>query len=116
MAPLLVGLLAGLAKSKMIDEPKQQQEAILAAQTQALSPWTQLQAAPVTQADPFGSALQGAMTGYSMDQNMEKQGQQQSMLDAQMDIQRQQAETQKAESDARLEMQRQMMQQWSRGK
>jgi hypothetical protein len=71
MDPITIGLLAGLGKSMLVDQPKEQRQRKLASQTQLYSPWTGLKAQPVQDADTFGSALQGVTAGA-----MYKQGQQ----------------------------------------
>lgn len=60
----------GLAKSKLIDEPKEAKQRELAAKTQELSPWTGLKANNIKEADPFGTALQYGATGLSMNRQM----------------------------------------------
>lgn len=70
MLPLLLGL-AGLAKSAAIDVPAAARQRKLAAATQRFSPWTGMQAGPVKEADPLGSALSFGLTGLSLDQNMD---------------------------------------------
>lgn len=54
---LAIGAGIGLAKSELIDRPKEKRERALAAATQRYSPWTGLAAQPVHEADPLGSAL-----------------------------------------------------------
>lgn len=72
MLPLIaMAALAGLAKSELIDRPKEQRQRKLAAETQRLSPWTHLQADPIKEADPFGSALQFGAAGAQLGQNMD---------------------------------------------
>ena len=66
-APLIMAG-AGLLKGKLIDEPKEKADRKLAAETQRYSPWTDLAAGPIRQADPFGSAFQGGMAGLDMSQ------------------------------------------------
>lgn len=75
MDPLTLALImggTGLVKSELIDRPKEDRQRWLAAQTQRYSPWTKLQAGPIEEADPFGSAFQGGIQGYAMGQNAEQ--------------------------------------------
>jgi hypothetical protein len=66
---LAIGALVGLAKSKMVDEPKEERQRQLAAATQRFSPWTGLQAGKIEEADPFGNAMNyGAMGAGMQDQ------------------------------------------------
>ncbi len=58
--------VAGLAKSELIDRPAAEKQRKLAAKTQELSPWTGMEAAPVKEADPFGSGLQFGATGAAI--------------------------------------------------
>lgn len=73
MNPMLIGLLAGLAKDQLVDKPKEHRDRLLAAKTELYSPWTGMHAQPVQEANTFGSALQGvtagAMYGQAEDQN-----------------------------------------------
>lgn len=74
MGPLaLAAIMAGtgLLKSELIDRPREDRQRRLAAETQRYSPWTHLQAGPIQEADPFGSALQGGLQGAAMGQNIE---------------------------------------------
>lgn len=68
---LTAGLAAGgLAKGLLIDKPKENRQRALAAETARYSPWTHMQPQAVQEADPFGSALQGGMTGASFGQSV----------------------------------------------
>ena len=59
----LIGGLVGLGKAALIDRPREQRQRELAA-TQALySPWTGITPQPIQEADPIGSAIQGAAMG-----------------------------------------------------
>lgn len=71
LALLAIGAAMGLAKSELVDRPKEKRQRKLAAETQRLSPWTGLQAGQIQEADPFGSALSFGMTGASLGQNMQ---------------------------------------------
>lgn len=69
MLPLVMaGIMAaaGLLKGEVVDREKEERERKLAADTQRYSPWTGLKAGPIHEADPFGQALQGGFTGYSL--------------------------------------------------
>jgi hypothetical protein len=63
---LAIGAGAGLLKSELVDAPKERRERTLAAATQKYSPWTGLQAQPIQQADPLGSAIQFGATGAAL--------------------------------------------------
>lgn len=67
---MLIGSGLGLAKSQLIDKPKEKKQRELAARTQELSPWTGMQANKIQEADPFGSALKYGVTGASMGRQM----------------------------------------------
>lgn len=72
MDPLTLALImggVGLTKSFLVDQPKENRQRQLAAETQRYSPWTGLQAGPIQEADPFGSTLQGGAQGFAMGQN-----------------------------------------------
>lgn len=74
MDPITLSLIlggTGLAKSFLVDKPKEDRQRQEASATQRYSPWTGLKANDIQEADPFGSALQGAATGASMGQNMQ---------------------------------------------
>lgn len=93
MIPLWAALaLAGAAKSELIDRPKEERQRHLAAETQRYSPWTGMQAGGIQEADPFGSALQGGMTGVSLDQASES-------ADNAKKLQDQQLETMKTQNE-----------------
>lgn len=82
--PLAAGLGAGLLKSEAVDRPREKRQRRLAAETQRYSPWTGMTAQPVQEADPFGSAFQGGLTGLSLGQGMEMMKGQKELADAQM--------------------------------
>lgn len=63
---MLIGGGLGLAKSELIDRPKEARQRKLAAETQRYSPWTGLRANAIQEADPFASALKYGTTGASM--------------------------------------------------
>lgn len=62
----LIGGSVGLGKGLLIDQPKEARQRELAAQTALYSPWTGMQPGPIQEADPFGSALQGATAGMML--------------------------------------------------
>lgn len=72
MLPLIMaaGALAGLAKHRYIDEPKERRQRELAAKTAMYSPWTRMQPNEVQESSALGSAMQGGLTGFQMGQGM----------------------------------------------
>lgn len=62
----------GVAKSELIDRPKEKRQRKLASETEAFSPWTGKSAGAIQEADPFGQALQFGATGASMGSNLQK--------------------------------------------
>ncbi len=60
---LAIAAAIGLAKSELVDKPKEQRQRKLASETQRNSPWTGLQANPIQEADPIGTAMQFGATG-----------------------------------------------------
>ena len=87
MLPLIAaGIGAGLLKSQFIDKPKEERQRRLAAETQRLSPWTGMQAGPIQEADPFGSALQMGTTGAMLGQGIQGMENQQAITDAQVGL------------------------------
>lgn len=74
MWPLIAGMAAGgLLKSELIDRPREDRQRQMQAEIARYSPWSGMQANPgaISEADPFGSALQGGMTGAAFGQNMD---------------------------------------------
>ena len=72
MDPLTLGLIGagvGLAKSELIDRPKEARQRKVNAEIMRWSPWTGMQGEAVNPADPFGSSLTYGLTGYSLGQN-----------------------------------------------
>lgn len=63
---LAIGAGAGLLKAELVDKPQADRQRKLAAATQRYSPWTGLQAQPVKEADPVGSALSFGATGAQL--------------------------------------------------
>ena len=64
--PLLLGSLIGLGKGLLIDKPKEERDKKMAATIARYSPWTGMSPGKIRRADPFGSALQGGVTGFLM--------------------------------------------------
>lgn len=58
-----IGAGVGLAKSELIDRPREQRQRKSAAEIMRWSPWTGLSAGSIKEADPFGAALQGGLAG-----------------------------------------------------
>ena len=72
MLPLFaLAAAAGLVKGLTVDKEREDRQRKLAAETQRYSPWTHMQANPIQEADPLGSAIgfgtTGAMLGQSID-------------------------------------------------
>ncbi len=106
MDPVTMSLIlggTGLAKSLLIDQPKENRQRQLAAETQRYSPWTGLQAGQIQEADPFGSALQGGMTGASLGQNMEAAKANRALTDAQTKFYNKEAGNMPSMSDMGME-------------
>lgn len=80
---LAIGAGVGLLKSEAVDRPREQRQRKLAAETQRYSPWTGLQAQPVQEADPLGSALSFGATGAQMGAGMENAKAQKGLMEAQ---------------------------------
>jgi hypothetical protein len=60
-----------LAKSELVDRPKEDRQRKLAAETQRYSYLTGNKANPVEEANPFGSAMEYGATGFSLGQQQE---------------------------------------------
>lgn len=74
MDPLTLGLIGagvGLAKSELIDRPKEERQRKQAAITARWSPWTGMAPGAIQEADPFGSALTTGVTGAMLGQNQQ---------------------------------------------
>lgn len=65
---------AGLLKSELIDKPREQEQRRQAAITARWSPWTGMAPGAIQTANPFGSALEGAITGSVLAQNLNLTG------------------------------------------
>lgn len=68
---LAIGAGAGLLKSELVDQPKEERQRKLAAATQRYSPWTGLKAGDIQTADPFSGMLNYGAQGAMLDQNIE---------------------------------------------
>lgn len=62
--------IAGAAKGTA-DKKQEARDRHAAAVTKLYQPWTGMQADPIQKGDVAGSALQGAVAGYGVDQSME---------------------------------------------
>jgi len=73
MDPVTIGVMAGLglAKSELVDRPREQEQRRQAAITARWSPWTGMAPNAIQTADPFGSAIQGGLTGAMLSQNQQ---------------------------------------------
>jgi hypothetical protein len=78
----LIGAAVGAAKHAAVDVPREQRSRRLAAETQRYSPWTGMQAQPIQEANLFGSALQGGVTGAQLGQAEAAQTQQADQMKA----------------------------------
>jgi hypothetical protein len=77
MDPLTLGLIGagvGLAKSELIDRPKEARQRKVNAEIMRWSPWTGMQPGQVQEADPFGSALAAGTTGAMLGQQLSLEG------------------------------------------
>lgn len=63
---LAIAAALALAKDQMVDKPKEARQRKLAGETQRLSPWTKLQAAPIKEHDTMGTMVQYGATGAAM--------------------------------------------------
>lgn len=79
----LIGMGVGLAKSELVDRPKEERQRKVEATKARWSPWTGMQPGQVQEADPFGSAMQGGMALAGLSQSMQQADAQNKMLDAQ---------------------------------
>lgn len=78
---MLAGMGAGLLKSELIDRPQADKQRQLAATTATLSPWTGMTPTMPNEANAFGSMMQGGLAGAQLGQGMQKQAQEQELLD-----------------------------------
>jgi len=66
-----IGAALGLVKSQTLDKDKERRQREYAAKTQALSPWTHLQAPGIQESDPLGSMMSTGLMGYQIGTGME---------------------------------------------
>lgn len=71
---MTIGLMAGmgLAKSELVDRPREERQRRQAAITARWSPWTGMAPGAIQEADPFGSAMEAGLTGAMLSQNQQK--------------------------------------------
>jgi hypothetical protein len=71
---MTIGLMAGmgLAKSELIDRPREERQRQQAANTMRYSPWTGMAPNAIQEADPLGSAMESGLTGAMLSQNQQK--------------------------------------------
>lgn len=81
----LIGGGLGFAKGEFVDKPRERRQRAYAAEVMRYSPWTGMQAQLPQEADPMGSAMQGAMAGASFGQNMQTVDNQNALMKAQTD-------------------------------
>jgi hypothetical protein len=62
----------GLAKSELIDRPREERQRQQAANTMRYSPWTGMAPNAIQEADPLGSAMDAGLTGAMLSQNQQK--------------------------------------------
>ena len=74
MDPVTIGVMAGLglAKSELIDRPREEEQRRRAAITARWSPWTGMAPGGIQTADPLGSAMEAGLTGAMLSQNQQK--------------------------------------------
>jgi hypothetical protein len=73
LAMMAIGAALGAAKSELSDRPKAEKQRKLEAEKARYSGWTGMQPGAVQEADLFGNALSGGLTGASMAQGMQNQ-------------------------------------------
>lgn len=76
----------GVGKSYLVDKPKEERQRKLAAETQRYSPWTQLKAGPIEEADPFGTGLQYGVAGFGLANSAQAFQSDQALKKAQTDL------------------------------
>ena len=72
--PLIIGggmAGLGLIKGLTLDKSKADRQRKLAAETARYSPWTGMAPSAVEEADPFGSAMQGGVSGAMLGQGVQ---------------------------------------------
>ena len=74
MDPMTIGLMAGLglAKSELVDRPREREQRRQAAVIARYSPWTGMSPGGIKTADPLGSAMEAGLTGAMLSQNQQK--------------------------------------------
>lgn len=74
MDPMTIGVMAGLglAKSELIDRPREERQRRQAANTMRYSPWTGMAPGAIQEADPLGTAMESGLTGAMLSQNQQK--------------------------------------------
>lgn len=78
-------LMAGMGAYQFDQQQKKEKrDRQLAASTQQYSPWTGLQAGPISEADLAGTVGQGAVQGVAMEQNMDRADQANKLNEAQL--------------------------------
>ena len=71
---MTIGIMAGLglAKSELVDRPREERQRRQAAITARWSPWTGMAPGGIQEADPLGSAMEAGLTGAMLSQNQQK--------------------------------------------
>ena len=71
---MTIGVMAGLglAKSELIDRPREERQRRQAAITARWSPWTGMAPGGIQEADPLGTAMESGLTGAMLSQNQQK--------------------------------------------
>jgi hypothetical protein len=74
MDPVTIGVMAGLglAKSELVDRPREEEQRRRAAVTARWSPWTGMAPGAVQEANPLGSAMEAGLTGAALSQQQQK--------------------------------------------
>ncbi len=73
--PLSLGLIgagAGLLKSSLVDEPREDQDKYAASETQRYQPLTHIATPAIRRANPIGDTMSGGFTGAALGQGMAK--------------------------------------------
>lgn len=86
MDPMTIGLMAGmgLAKSELIDRPREERQRRQAAITARWSPWTGMAPGAIQEADPLGSVMESGLTGAMLSQNQQKLNTEKTLADAKL--------------------------------
>jgi len=74
MDPVTIGVMAGLglAKSELVDRPREEEQRRRAAITARWSPWTGMAPNAIQEANPLGSAMEAGLTGAALSQQQQK--------------------------------------------